>query len=233
MMKNLKKSEIIIYVVALMLVTAGYFNYTASDSNNLVETYSEDVQELENTSNAGVGDAVLVSNNEVEDNNENVEKKNKEEEQVALVENESESGTNDNKTVDGDSSINDKSVSTNSSVENTNYFANSKLEREKMYASMISTYQNILNNNNVSETQKSIASKEITKINNAKNSIMICENLIMTKGFDNCVILINEDSVNIVVNIKNGLTAEKVAQIQNIVSRELGTEVENIHIMEK
>lgn len=233
MMKNLKKSEIIIYVVALMLVTAGYFNYTASDSNNLVETYSEDVQELENTSNAGVGDAVLVSNNEVEDNNENVEKKDKEEEQVALVENESESGTNDNKTVDGDSSINDKSVSTNSSVENTNYFANSKLEREKMYASMISTYQNILNNNNVSETQKSIASKEITKINNAKNSIMICENLIMTKGFDNCVILINEDSVNIVVNIKNGLTAEKVAQIQNIVSRELGTEVENIHIMEK
>ena len=36
-----------------------------------------------------------------------------------------------------------------------------KLERDKMYASMISTYQNILNNNNVSETQKSIASKEI------------------------------------------------------------------------
>lgn len=233
MMKNLKKSEIIIYVVALMLVTAGYFNYTANDSNNLVETYSEDVQELENTSNAGVGDAVLVSNNEVEDNNENVEKKDKEDEQVALVENESESETNDNKTIEGASSINDKSVSTNSSVENTNYFANSKLEREKMYASMISTYQNILNNNNVSETQKSIASKEITKINNAKNSIMICENLIMTKGFDNCVILINEDSVNIVVNIKNGLTAEKVAQIQNIVSRELGTEVENIHIMEK
>lgn len=102
-----------------------------------------------------------------------------------------------------------------------------------MYANMLSTYQNILDNNNVSETQKGIASKEITKINNIKNSIMICENLIMTKGFDNCVILINENSVNIVVNVKDGLTQEKVAQIQNIISRELGTEVENIHIMEK
>ena len=92
--------------------------------------------------------------------------------------------------------------------------------------------QSILDNNNVSETQKSIASKEITKINNTKNSIMICENLIMTKGFDNCVILINENSVNVVVRVKDGLNTEKVAQIQNIISREIGTQIENIHIME-
>ena len=219
MMKNLKKSEIVVYVVALMLVTAGYFNYTASDSNELIETYSEDVQKLEDTANTGVGDAVLVSNNNTnndEGNNQNNENENnsikkEDEENVALVDN----------------------VNTSVNTQESNYYANSKLEREKMYASMISTYQNILNNNNVSETQKSIASKEITKINNTKNSIMICENLIMTKGFDNCVILINENSVNVVVNIKNGLTPDKVAQIQNVVSREIGTNVENIHIMEK
>ena len=61
---------------------------------------------------------------------------------------------------------------------------------------------------------------------------MICENLIMTKGFDNCVILINENSVNVVVRVKDGLNTEKVAQIQNIISREIGTQIENIHIME-
>lgn len=245
MMKNFKKSEIIIYVVALMLVTAGYFNYTANDSNNYVETYSEDIQELENTSNAGVGDAVLVSNNDIEVINEGNEQNNSVEENndinrdenVALVENENqiESKMNEENATKNEASINNggKNVNTSSNVETINYFASSKLEREKMYAGMISTYQNILNNNNISETQKSIASKEITKINNTKNSIMICENLIMNKGFENCVILVNESSVNIVVSIKNGLTAEKVAQIQNIISRELGTEVENIHIMEK
>ncbi len=260
MMKNLKKSEIVVYVVALMIVTAGYFNYTATDSNNLVETYSEDIQKLDETANTGVGDAVLVSNNEVDstkDNNETQKDNNISEiedgkgtENVALVENDNIvnetlensiekksdlENVSDTKNTKGLSEKNEESfsISTSTNINENNYYANSKLEREKMYANMLSTYQTILNNENVSETQKGIASKEITKINNTKNSIMICENLIMTKGFNNCIILINEDSVNIVVNVKDGLTAEKVAQIQNIISREIGTDVENIHIMEK
>ena len=77
--------------------------------------------------------------------------------------------------------LNNIDASANIKTDEANYYASSKLERDKMYANMLSTYQNILDNNNVSETQKSIASKEITKINNTKNSIMICENLIMTK----------------------------------------------------
>ena len=239
MMKNLKKSEIVIYVVALMLVTAGYFNYTANDSKELLETYSEDVQKLDDTANANVGDAVLVSNNEVNNVNSNDEKikqdndqnEEKNSENVALVENDNEA---DDKKADANKvSEENKNIVINTNANETNYYASSKLERDTMYANMISTYQNILNNSNISETQKSIASKEITKINNTKNSIMICENLIMTKGFDNCVILINEESVNVVVCIKDGLNTERVAQIQNIVSREIGTDVENIHIMEK
>lgn len=239
MMKNLKKSEIVIYVVALMLVTAGYFNYTANDSKELLETYSEDVQKLDDTANTNVGDAVLVSNKEVNNvnsNDENIKQDNdqneeKNSENVALVENDNEA---DDKKADANKvSEENKNTVINTNANETNYYASSKLERDTMYANMISTYQNILNNSNISETQKSIASKEITKINNTKNSIMICENLIMTKGFDNCVILINEDSVNVVVCIKDGLNTERVAQIQNIVSREIGTDVENIHIMEK
>ena len=62
---------------------------------------------------------------------------------------------------------------------------------------------------------------------------MICENLILTKGFNNCVIFINEESVNVVVNVNDGLTTDKVAKVQNVISRELGTQIENIHITEK
>ena len=235
MMKNLKKSEIIVYVVALMLVTAGYFNYTANYPEGLVETYSEDIQKLEDTANTNIGDAVLVSNNEID-----MQSNDEETENVALVENDKleDMGIVENNEVfeknSKDASESENKVEeVNNNISETNYYASSKLERETMYASMLSTYQNIINNNNVSEVQKSIASQEITKINNTKNSIMICENLIMTKGFDNCVILINENSVNVVVNVKNGLSTEKVAQIQNIISREIGTEIENIHIMEK
>ena len=61
---------------------------------------------------------------------------------------------------------------------------------------------------------------------------MICENLIKTKGFENSVIFVNGDSVSIVVKDEQ-LTTEKVAQIQNIISREMNAKVENIHIMTK
>ena len=96
------------------------------------------------------------------------------------------------------------------------------------------SYNNILNSSNSTETQKQSATEEITKINNIKNSIMICENLISTKGFNNSVVFINGESVSVIVD-KGGekLKQEEVAQIQNIVARETKVKVENIHISDK
>ena len=56
--------------------------------------------------------------------------------------------------------------------------------------------------------------------------------LITTKGFSNCVIFVNTDSVSVVVEDDN-LKSEEIAQIQNIISREMNAKVENIHIMTK
>lgn len=244
-MKKFKKSEIAIYAIALMLVTAGYFNYTTFEKKT-EETYSEDVGNID-SQYANVGDAVLVSNNETqntsneasnntqdvstepENNNENDNNKTENNEQNGQTEvssNEQNQNTQseENKTIDTNSSTNS---------DETNYYVSSKLDRDKMYAEMVSNYEKILNNSNASETQKSIVAQEITKINNTKNSIMICENLISTKGFENCVIFVNDKSVNVVVKVEGGLSTEKVAKVQNIISRELGTEIENIHITEK
>ena len=204
--KRIKKSEIAIYAIALMLVTAGYYNYSTFNKNT-EETYSEDVSQI-NEQYANVGDAVLVSNNDSQ-----------------MEDNQTEENTTENQEV--------QQVNTEVTVDETDYYASSKLERDKMYAEMISTYEQILNNTNVTEAQRTIATQEIAKINNNKNAIMICENLILTKGFKDCVILINDASINVVASIEGGLTTDAVAKIQNIVSRELKTEIENIHITEK
>ena len=58
------------------------------------------------------------------------------------------------------------------------------------------------------------------------------ENLIIAKGFEDVVIFVNEQSVSVVVKISE-LKQEEVAQIQNIVSRELNVEAEKIHISNK
>ena len=203
MLKKFKKSEIAIYAISLMLVAAGYFNYSTFNQKT-EETYSEDVGNI-SEQYANVGDAVLVSNNETE-----------------------------NVTDENTKTTSPSSETTETKTENeTDYYANAKLNRDKMYAEMISNYEKIINNQNASEAQKSIATQEITKINNTKNAIMISENLIGTKGFNNCVILVNDRSVNVVVNVQGGLNKENVAKLQNIVSRELKVEIDNIHITEK
>lgn len=216
-MKQIKKGEVIVYALALMLVTAGYFNYINFEKKD-IETGADIDEFQEENQFANVGDAVLVSNNEIEDNcsEENI------------------NNTDDKTPEVSDFNNNDLNEYKNSDQKNlTNYYANSKLERDKMYEEMITSYQNILNNLNVTENQKTIATQEITKINNTKNAIMIAENLILNKGFTNCLIFVNEENVNIVVSSENELIAEDVAKIQNIISRELGTEIINIHISQK
>ena len=101
-----------------------------------------------------------------------------------------------------------------------------------MYSQMIESYQNILENQNIPNDQKSIAQTEIKNINDTKNAIMIAENLIKLKDFDDVLILVNDDSVNVVVKALD-LSEDQIAQIQNIISRELKAELNNIHISTK
>ena len=228
LLSKIKKSEVVVYAIALMLVTAGYFNYLKFDNGKAKEVYSEDVQNLEQQAN--VGDAVLVSNNEVKDENANTAEEAKVEENKI----EKESKTEENKQEEEQKTEENKEgQKQNKDNSKDDYFASTKLDREKMYASMISSYEEILNNSNVTEAQKAIATQEIAKVNNTKNAIMISENLILTKGFKNVVILVNEDSANVVVEVQEELSKDKVAILQNIVARELSKTIENIHISEK
>ena len=231
--KGFKKNEIVIYAIALMLVTAGYFNYTANIDKNSIETYAEETQ---NTLNVVSEENNINSVAKEEENTNSIEtEKNTAKEDNNVLQNDTESenievSNNENEKKD-DEEIGDAKLVSSDSV--TDYFVSSKLERDTNYADMISTYTKILEDNSVSETQKNNAMNEITKITNTKNAISVCENILSTKGFDNFVVLVNNNSVNVVVKLKDKLTKEKVAQIQNIVSRELNSKIEDIHITEK
>ena len=192
-LKNIKSNQIILFVVALMLVSAGYLSYSMRGT----PVSSNIVSENEVSS---IGDAQLVSSNNIIDSN----------------------------------SLNEVSVATSSSSSSRtdDYFASSRLGRDTMYSQMIESYQNLLDNQNVSEEQKTVATQEITEINNTQNSIMICENLIKTKGISDVVIFVNDKSINVIVKADT-LEQDTIAQIQNIIAREMNAEIENIHISNK
>ena len=233
MKKILKKNQVIIYIIALMLVTAGYLNYTTNTKNADLET-SMQMESSDDTQLAEIGDAQLVSSNDVLSENTNIQENNTNE--IAnTITNENSTNTieNTNNANDTNTTVNEATIDTSNTNQNDNdYFVKSKLERDTMYSQMIETYENVLNSSNSLETQKQTATQEITKINETKNSIMICENLISTKGFENNVVFVNGDSISVIIEAEE-LKQEEVAQIQNIISREMKASIENIHIATK
>ena len=206
----LKKNQVIISVIAIMLIAAGYMNYTANNKQTLQTAALKDSEKY-----GDLGDATLVSANAVF---ENVE------ETGALVEN-----TPENTETVTENTVSETSVP---AVSDNQYFAESKLEREKMYSQMLESYQKIINNSQISDTQKEISQNEIKKINDTKNAIMISENLLKNKGFEDLIIFVNGDSISVVIKAKE-LTQEQIAQVQTIIVRELKADIENIHISNK
>lgn len=218
-MKILKRNQLIVLVVSLMLITAGYLNFTTNQENVATSTIAE-------RTDTAIGDAEFVST--VPHNENKVE-------ESAIVENDENAISNEM------SNEQENLVETNATEqkqeeskksENDYYFITSKLDRNTMYSETLETYQEMYNNANATAEQKQEALKKINSINNTKNAIMIAENLIIAKGFKNVVIFANEGSISVVIQADE-LKPEEVAQIQNIVSRELNVSAETIHISNK
>lgn len=215
-MKNiLKKNQVIISAIAIMLIAAGYMNYTANTKDALEASALADTEAY-----AQLGDATLVSAN-VTDNTTIGTAISTNTENTENIENSENTGNTEN-----------TEATQTSSSSSDEYFTESRLEREKMYSQMLESYQNILENSQISETQKEISQNEIKNINDTKNAIMIAENLIKNKGFEDVVIFVNGESISVIIKGAE-ITPEQIAQIQNIVSRELSAEVDNIHISNK
>jgi len=216
-MKILKRNQLIVLVISLMLITAGYLNFTSNQ--DIVQTST-----IADRDDLSIGDAQLVSTIPTENEEEKIQNLINGEININQTENETPVGV--------DAYIDPKNEETAETNAEDYYFTTSKLNRNTMYSELLETYQEMYNNTNSSSEQKAEALKKINDINNTKNAIMIAENLIISKGFKDVVIFVNEESISVVIEAEE-LKQEDVAKIQNIVSRELNANAEIIHISNK
>lgn len=237
-MKLFKKNQVIVYGIVLMLMVAGYLNYTTNTEKQASIETAMQMESADDMQLADIGDATLVNSNDVITENtthttstENLLDQNNTTNTIDSNNNNNNNDNNDDNNNDNNTTT-EEMVTPTSSNSNDDYFVKSKLERDTMYSQMIETYEKVLNSSNSLETSKQSATQEIQKINDTKNSIMICENLIRTKGFENSVIFVNGESVSVIIGADE-MKQEEVAQIQNIISRETKAQIENIHISTK
>ena len=167
-MKFFKKNQIILYVIALMLITAGYLSYT-TDSENIAVGGNVETAEAKETEAKNIGDAQLVSSNDIVDEEEKSD--------ININDTNSQTNTIDNENLNTSNNIvntentqnvinteenvsqQENQIQETSSKVSDEYFTKSKLERDTMYSQMLETYEKILDSSNALETQKQSATE--------------------------------------------------------------------------
>lgn len=224
-MKILKKNkekikQLFLSFLAFFLIGLGYFNWNLDQKSNNLELSS-------NSNDINIGDVELVNSEPVKEFENSIVTN------TAIVSNEdlkSNIVENENNIKNNVENNTENNIYNNQV--NDNYFEETKIQRDRMYSEMTETYQKVIDSEETPVDQKSIAVQEISNITKIKNGIMISENLIKNKGFENVVILVNSGKVNVVVKSQK-LLPEQISQIQNIVERELEIQVSNISISNK
>lgn len=100
------------------------------------------------------------------------------------------------------------------------YFEAAKLSREQTRPKNKETLLELVNSNTASEAQKEKAMNEIVAMTAVNEKETATENLLAAKGFQDVVVTIVDDSVDVIVNAES-LKEQQIAQIEDVVKRKL------------
>lgn len=257
-MKNMvKKNQIMITALAIMIAVAGYLNFagdtitdeeimtTGSDSAvsevedaalvedtdvaTLFEISDEDMEQAENYDIESMDTEVITEQeNYLEETMEEVLADVSAETAAGTVE--TAEGTESAEAVEEqitDTETPGEAVFTSSASMDT--LSGAKLMKEQTRAKNKETLLEIINNVNISEEQKQEAIDNMITITDIAEKETAAEILLEAKGFEDVVVSIDADTVDVVVNTQE-LTEAQRAQIEDIVVRKTGVTAENIVI---
>ena len=112
------------------------------------------------------------------------------------------------------------------------YFASAQVSRQRARDEAMEVLQSVVDNEDAAEAVKTQALVDLSKLAMAIEQEANIETLIMAKGFEKCVAVINDDTARIIVS-GSGLTPAQIAQINEIVYDQAKIAPTNITITEK
>ena len=237
-MKNMmKKNQIMITALAIMIAIAGYLNFAGSriSEEEIMETGAdsavtakEDAPDTEDTQVASLfeisdEDMEAAENYDIASLDSDVVS----EEPDYLDETMQESMAENTGDELSDQSVPGEAVFTSSS--SLDSLSGAKLLKEQVRARNKETLLEIINNVNISDEQKQEAIDGMIAITDAAEKETAAEILLQAKGFDDAVVSIADGMVDVVINTSD-LTEAQRAQIEDIVVRKTGIGAENIVI---
>lgn len=117
-------------------------------------------------------------------------------------------------------------------VSGDDYFSTARLSRKQARDTAISMLEEAKGEENASEEVANEASETLQVLAGYTVAETQIENLVVAKGYADCVAFMGADSVSVVVSAPDGLQAEDVAKIKDIVIAETSYTPGQIKIME-
>ena len=203
--KMFKKNQMIIAALAVMIAAAGYLNYSGRLFGDKEEAQQMNA-ELANQELLDISEEDLASASD------------------EIKSQDSDSEGNEDGSVEGTPG---EAVLT--SGEASAVVAEAKMTREQIRAKNKETLQQIIDNKELSDKQKKDAVSQMVKMTELSEKEAAAETLLASKGFNDAVVSIADESADVVVNAKE-LTEANRAQITDIVTRKTGVSAENVVI---
>lgn len=232
-MKNMvKKNQVMITALALMIAVAGYLNFAGNriTQEEIVTTGSDTVETAKVTGDDSQyediqsmdSELVLEEDNYLEQSMDDIlaEDITVDEENADL-----EAGSDSVEEITGD--VPGEAVFT--SVAGMDSLSGAKLLKEQTRAKSRETFLEIINNTNIAEEQKQEAIDGMIELTDVAEKETAAEILLEAKGFEDVVVSITDNMVDVVVNTAE-LTEAQRAQIEDIVVRKTGMNPEAIVI---
>jgi stage III sporulation protein AH len=199
MKKIFKKNQIIVTVLAILIVIAGYLKYTDANFNNKNKEVTNEIYE----STYGTDD--ILSNGEI----------------ASLDENETGEAVEETTLQPGEA------VMTSSKL--TDFIIQARIDREQIRSKNKETLLKVINDETVSEKEKTSAVEamvEITKSSELENTI---ETLLEAKGFSNVIVTVSDSQVDVIID-EQEITDQKRAQIEETIKRKTDISADKIVI---
>ena len=112
------------------------------------------------------------------------------------------------------------------------YFASTQVSRDRARDEALAVLQNVVDSSTADSLEKAQALEDIATIANNIEAEANIEAMVMAKGFEQCVAIINDGMCTVVV-MSDGLLPSQMAQINEIVYEQTGIKPLNIKYIEK
>ena len=234
MKKLVHKNQIIITALAVMIVVAGYLNFTGQEiaTGNILQKDAKQTQSTVKTDGKKT-DKKESNTTKISKKGAKTTAKKADSKKDAVTKDISEEDSakvtvNDNGEVVASQENPGEAVMVSNTI-GTDYFSSAKLSREQTRAKNKETLLEIVNNKALASADKKAAVKEVAAITKLSEKENATEMMLEAKGFADAMVSLSDKSADVVVNAEE-LSSKQMAQIIDIVKRKTGFAAENIVI---